>query len=209
MDDKLLKIRLELKKFIDLYNNGNSSEMDQEKPHLNGTMLQQQVQLARDMLLQQHEADPTKGVLTPEEVVACTKFKASLGWARKAALQCGWRMANERNTTDKEEVKAPHPEREGHTGGDEGVAEGGGVTMDEKHVAVKGGERNNCAMTAEGRGDAVGGTAIVDPVNHDSGIEVVNVDVGSEANDADNDPVTLERDFVDDVIESVIASPTL
>ena len=215
VDDKLLKIRLELKKFIDSYNddcNKLSETDDGEKPLLNGTMLQQQVQLARDMLLQQQEADPTKGVLTPEEVVAFTKFKASLGWARKAALQCGWRMVDERNPTNKEEVEAPaRPEGEGHTGGvDKEGAEGGGVTVDEKLAAVKGGERNDDAMTSEGGGEEiVGKTAIADPVNHDGGIEVVNVDVGSGENDADNDPVTVERDFVDDVIESVITSPMM
>jgi len=88
VNDKLAKIKDELEKFIE----ENRALPACQRMPINGTVIQAQAQLAREKLLDQHEKDPSKGLLEPDEESALIYFKASKGWARKTALKHGWKM---------------------------------------------------------------------------------------------------------------------
>eukprot|EP00986_Skeletonema_menzelii_P010601 scaffold5228_cov131-Skeletonema_menzelii.AAC.3 len=51
----------------------------------------------RDELLAQHDLDPSKSDLKDDEIDALKKFKASKGWARKAASRYGWTETEDPN----------------------------------------------------------------------------------------------------------------
>ena len=93
VEDRLLKIKLELKKFVD----GNAALPVNEQAPINSTVLQMKASEARDELLLRHNESLPVALLTDDEVIAMQNFKASKGWARKVADRYGWRIANRRD----------------------------------------------------------------------------------------------------------------
>ena len=92
VEDRLLKIKLELKMFVDV----NAALPVNDQVSINSTILQMKASEARDQLLLQHMSLPS-GLLTNDEVIALQNFKASKGWARKVADRYGWKIANRRD----------------------------------------------------------------------------------------------------------------
>ena len=87
VNDKLGKVKLQLRDFIE----NNRAQPPETRGSLSGGVLQDKAQKFRDELLAQHDFDPSKSNLTDDEVEALKKFKASKGWARRAAARYGWK----------------------------------------------------------------------------------------------------------------------
>ena len=87
VNDKLGKVKLRLKEFIE----NNRAQPPETRAPLSSGVLQGKAQEFRDELLVQHNSDPSKSDLKDDEVFALQKFKASKGWARKAAARYGWK----------------------------------------------------------------------------------------------------------------------
>ena len=86
VNDKLGKVKMRLKNFIE----DNRAQPPETRASLSSGVLQGKAQQFRDELLAQHDLDPSKSNLKDDEVDVLRKFKASKGWARKAASRYGW-----------------------------------------------------------------------------------------------------------------------
>ena len=93
--DKLGKVKMRLRDFIE----SNSCQPEETRIALTGAVLQAKAQEFRDELVAQHDADPSNSKLKEDEVEALRKFKASKGWARKAAARFGWHDVEEQANT--------------------------------------------------------------------------------------------------------------
>jgi transposase len=93
--DKLGKVKMRLRDFIE----SSSCQPEETRIALTGAMLQAKAQEFRDELVAQHDADPSNSKLKEDEVEALRKFKASKGWARKAAARFGWHDVEEQANT--------------------------------------------------------------------------------------------------------------
>jgi transposase len=93
--DKLGKVKMRLRDFIE----SNSCQPEERRIALTGAVLQAKAQEFRDELIAQHDADPSNSKLKEDEVEALRKFKASKGWARKAAARFGWHDVEEEANT--------------------------------------------------------------------------------------------------------------
>lgn len=93
--DKLGKVKIRLRDFIE----SNSCQPEETRIALTGAVLQAKAQEFRDELVAQHDADPSNSKLKEDEVEALRKFKASKGWARKAAARFGWHDVEEQANT--------------------------------------------------------------------------------------------------------------
>ncbi len=93
--DKLGKVKMRLRDFIE----SNSCQPEETRIALTGAVLQAKAQEFRDELIAQHDADPSNSKLKEDEVEALRKFKASKGWARKAAARFGWHDVEEQANT--------------------------------------------------------------------------------------------------------------
>lgn len=91
--DKLGKIKIRLKKYIE----ENRAQPPETREALSSGVLQGKAQQFRDELLAQHNLDPSKSDLKDDEVDALQRFKASKGWARKAAARYGWTETEDPN----------------------------------------------------------------------------------------------------------------
>lgn len=86
VNDKLGKVKMRLKKYIE----DNRAQPPETREILSSGVLQGRAQQFRDELLAQYELDPSKSDLKDDEIDALRRFKASKGWARKAASRYGW-----------------------------------------------------------------------------------------------------------------------
>ena len=91
--DKLGKVKMRLKKYIE----DNRAQPPETREALSSGLLQGKAQQFRDELLAQHDLDPSKSDLKDDEIDALKKFKASKGWARKAAARYGWTETEDPN----------------------------------------------------------------------------------------------------------------
>ena len=115
--DKLGKLKLRLRDFIE----DNRAQPVETRLALTGVVLQTKAQEFRDELMARHDADPSKSNLKEDEVEALRKFKASKGWARKAAARFGWKDVEDQVNTS-------------YAGG--GTVGGGGVGAEDAAAAA-------------------------------------------------------------------------
>ena len=93
VNDKLGKVKMRLKKYIE----DNRAQPPETRELLSSGVLQAKAQQFRDELLAQYELDPSKSDLKDDEIDALRRFKASKGWARKAASRYGWTETEDPN----------------------------------------------------------------------------------------------------------------
>lgn len=93
VNDKLGKVKMRLKRYIE----DNRAQPPETRELLSSGVLQGKAQQFRDELLAQHDLDPSKSDLKDDEIDALRRFKASKGWARKAAARYGWSETEDPN----------------------------------------------------------------------------------------------------------------